>query len=1378
MKKILCFIMAVILFEKVICADSPDGILNKACLQPPASYKSQTSAITTEDISKEGMLLTKWGAFDSRETSFLAPSGFYENFPCADQYILKFDRALTKAELEAMEKDGIKILGLIPHNGYVVSGKPDQFKNISAGFISLTFSPLLKIEPLLYKTDWPVPPILNVILAKDSRPLEIFRSVKECYPDLEFVSLFGGGEPVLRLFYPKVALRDLLRDLASRNDVIFIEPWFLPEPRNDNSIYVVQSYDTLNKTNYPVCATIWNQGITGTDETPAVCDTGLDSDMCFYRLSGSPSDVTDAQYPTLPDPGTLETGKKVIVYDVLPGATPYDGQYTCSSGYHHGTHVCGSVVGDNYSTPSTPTSGGHDSGDGMAPNAKLIFQDAGLETTGCLNGLANDWQLIFQQAYNAGARIHSDSWGSSVGGIYDGDSRAADIFSYGHEDFLLFFAAGNSGPSALTIDSPGNAKNVVAVGAAANGSAGANSLASFSGRGPCADGRLKPDIAAPGVSIASASADELHSSDNCSTRLGSGTSMATPTAAGAATLLRNYLRKGYYPTGAANSTDRIIPSSALIKAMLINGAVEIGAAGQSTMLTSLYPNTSQGWGRLLLDTALFFSQPSRESRGLRLWDKWNGEGLETGEEDSYSIYVSSSSEPLKVALTWTEPPPSPFSGIALCHDLDLEVSAPNGDIYRGNCFDLGSSYPNGGKDSLNNVEEVFVLNPSSGTWTIKIKAAYVPYIPNYEGSAKQGYAAAATFKDCGAPGLTVSSLTAADNGITGIALSWPAVSGASGYQIYRAKGNCSVPDDAFKFIAVSSINSYTDTSVQGGFAYGYKIRALDQCGEGPASSCATAVFSGNCAEPPVFSGIESAVQNSGSGCSIDLAWQAAVSGCPSSPSITYNIYRALSPYEKPSAASLIKKGVNAVSFTDYLVYPNVTYYYIVRAEDGTTLNGGPNNGGNEDGNEAVLFATAHSTSYSYGTFTDKGGDEGKASLALEGPWKVTRELNRTPGGQYCYHSAPDYLTYPNGACASAATEDIPLAPSSAPVLSYYVNYNLEDGFDGVVVEISTNGGAAWLPVTPGAGYPGTFGSTGSTPGNGCGYVSTQGAFSGPRGNADLSGWVQYSHDLTSYAGQTVRIKWVLSSDGGLGYEGLFLDDIVITNGSNYSDCSNSDGNILLNKTKFSCAETISVKLYDTDLTGAGSANVVAASVTEPSGEALSLAENPASSGKFEGTITTTSLPPASDGLLSVTDADVITVTYTDSSDGKGNFNVLKTANALAVCSPPDEIAKGLLFYDIQSFWQDKATQVWPEIPDASSYKLYRGTVADLPNLLNSGSETCVYNGVLPTFLCSENPALATGRLYWYLVTAVNTAGEGSAGNATSGPRIINPTSCP
>lgn len=1351
------------------------SILHRSCLQPPSSYLANQFRVPDLSGTENYPLFTKWGVLRPDKEGIIAPSGDERGEICLGQRIIRPGRLLTENEIRSLEKKGIRILSYIPMNAYLVAGDTTRLESCLQGSMPFRFSNLMKIDPMFYLTEWPVPPVISVTLSRGASSERLISFAETAFPGTEQVSSFEGREHVIRLFYGGHELKRLLREIALRDDVVYVEPWFLPETGNNNSVYVVQSYDTLNKTNYGICATVWNRGITGTGEVPAVCDTGLDCDMCYFRLSADSSSVTDAQYPDLPETGALDVSKKVIAYNVLPGASAYDG--TCAS--WHGTGVSSCVAGDNYITLSTPSSGGHDNGDGMAPNAKLFFQGAGPDPAQCLIGLANDWQLVFRQAYDAGSRIHNDSWGTTVGSVYDGDSRAVDRFAYYHEDFLFFFAAGNSGSSgSYTIDSPANAKNVVAVGATVNGSSGANSLAYFSGLGPAADGRRKPDLVAPGYTIVSAYGDSDHGSDNCAAWNRNGTSFASPTAAGAATLLRQYLRDGFYPTGTASAQDSVLPSAALMKAMLINGAVQMSITSQAEILDSLDPDFSQGWGRLLLDTVLFFSQPSRETRGLRVWDKWNASGIATGEVDEYTVDIVSSDEPLKVTIAWTEPPPSPLSGIALCHDLDLEAVSPGGELFRGNSFDQGGSYSGGVKDSVNNVEELFITDPQTGVWTLRVKAAGVPYIPGYEGSDRQGYGLVATYADCGGCSLSVSSLNAEENGVTGIVLDWPAVTGASGYQVYRASGVCPADADNFRFIGTSSSNSFTDETIDGGNTYAYSVRAVNSCGEGPASICASCYFSGNCTVRPSFGGIVQAERDGGGGCSIILGWSPGASNCPAYPDLTYNIYRSTSPYDRPSVATLVKAGVIGTEFADSLVFPGVTYYYIVRTEDGSSSNGGPANGGNEDDNDRVLSATAHSGSYSYGTFYDGGGDGNSAKLLLEDPWRVTATENHTAGGSFSYHNAPDFLFYPMSSCAAAETEELYLEPSSSPILSYYVNYNLERGYDGCVTEISVDDGASWTTITPAGGYPGTFSSTGTPPLNSCGYASTQGAFTGPAGNADLSGWVLYTHDLSAYAGNGVRIRWNFSSDGGTYFDGMYLDDITVTHASNYQDCLSSDGSVALDRESYSCTDTVEVELYDGDLSGAGSSSVMIKSDSEPSGEVLTLLEAPASSGRFGGAIATTSGPAAADGLMSLSEGDLVLAEYTDLNDGNGHFNVVKNDRSEAVCLPPGEIAAGFQPYDIQSFWKDKETQVWPAREEAVSYKLYRGNLADLPGLLGAGGGYCVYEGIFPKALCAESPASETGRMFWYLVTAVNAAGEGSAGEATSGPRIMPSGSCP
>src|SRR5207245_975052 len=118
----------------------------------------------------------------------------------------------------------------------------------------------------------------------------------------------------------------------------------------------------------------------------------------------------------------------------------------------------------------------------------------------------------------AGAKIGSNSWGNDTQGGYDLDAsmfdelvRDADAITPGDQPYILEFSAGNAGPDSQTVGSPAVAKNVIATGASENGGQldfglyddGPETMADFSSRGPAEDGRIKPDVVAPGTFIAS-----------------------------------------------------------------------------------------------------------------------------------------------------------------------------------------------------------------------------------------------------------------------------------------------------------------------------------------------------------------------------------------------------------------------------------------------------------------------------------------------------------------------------------------------------------------------------------------------------------------------------------------------------------------------------------------------------------------------------------------------------------------------------------------------------------------------------------------------------------------------------------------------------------
>jgi hypothetical protein len=394
-------------------------------------------------------------------------------------------------------------------------------------------------------------------------------------------------------------------------------------------------------------------------------------------------------------------------------------------------------------------------------------------TTGAISGLPDDHYVLFSQAYADGARLHSDSWGDYTGPISDTEAayggypfaaQRTDQFIWEHPDMTIFFAAGNSGidgtpliPGFLctggdgVIDpdsllAPGTAKNVVTVGASESdrGSGGlsalpwillnlcfgnspiatdatsnnANGMAAFSSRGPTDDGRVKPDLVAPGTNIVSNRSHYVGATmlwgqheTNSDYAYSGGTSMATPLTAGAGVLVRQWL----VAQGAVN------PSAALVKATLLNTTADIApgqyGTGPTQEVPISRPNTVAGWGRVDLG---FLTAPLPYS----IWADDHTAGLATGQVVTYTdmltrpLKVVDSSQPLRVMLAWSDPPASLSASVQLVNDLDLVVTGPDGSTYHGNSVTSG--------DRTNNVEGVIIANPAEGSYTIEVMGYNVP----------------------------------------------------------------------------------------------------------------------------------------------------------------------------------------------------------------------------------------------------------------------------------------------------------------------------------------------------------------------------------------------------------------------------------------------------------------------------------------------------------------------------------------------------------------------------------------------------------------------------------------------------------------------------
>lgn len=367
----------------------------------------------------------------------------------------------------------------------------------------------------------------------------------------------------------------------------------------------------------------------------------------------------------------------------------------------HGTHTAGTAVGD---------SGSNNDARGVAYMARMAHNlIPSFSDTAMYNRLNTH--------YSNGATMHTNSWGNDGTVAYDGLARGIDRFSYDFQDNLVFFAVTNLS----TLKNPENAKNCVAVGASQD--TPNQHLHCSGGAGPTNDGRRKPEVYAPGCSTRSSTG-----STGCTTATATGTSMACPAVTGAALLVRQYYTDGFYPSGDANPSDAFTPSGALVKATLINASVDMtGISG--------YPSNTEGWGRLLADHACFFNRVPEDTRRMIVRDVRNGTGdaLTTGGSYSQEFEVDSSAEQLRVTLVWTEPPAAVNANPAYINDLNLVVERPDGTSYRGNVFSGGSSTTGGTHDFRNNVEQVHVNSPPTGTWTVTVNAQAV-------NSGIQGYA--------------------------------------------------------------------------------------------------------------------------------------------------------------------------------------------------------------------------------------------------------------------------------------------------------------------------------------------------------------------------------------------------------------------------------------------------------------------------------------------------------------------------------------------------------------------------------------------------------------------------------------------------------------
>jgi subtilisin family serine protease len=386
------------------------------------------------------------------------------------------------------------------------------------------------------------------------------------------------------------------------------------------------------------------------------------------------------------------TGVRVLINDDgyignhidFTNRIPY--QFTQSTGQDHGDHCAGTILGAGNLNPLAM---------GMAPAADLVVYHA-------TNYPGFD--SIVNQYNSLGIRLTSTSYSDGCNAGYTNRTATMDEHIRTMPELMHVFSAGNNGTQNCSYGAGsgwGNitgghkmGKNVIAV---ANVTY-KDELASSSSRGPAHDGRIKPDVSALGTSVFSTSENNTYATKT-------GTSMACPGTTGTMALLYDAFNRHHGGN----------PHGGLMKSILMNTADDLGNPG---------PDFKFGYGRINAGRAEKVIQDTL----------WHTDLISQGDSLTYNITIPTGTKDLRIMLYWTD-----FEGVvnttkALVNNLDLRVIAPDSTwlpwvlnhLPNATTLNANATRKN---DTLNNAEQVTLVNPTPGTYQLKIYGTSVPMGP-------------------------------------------------------------------------------------------------------------------------------------------------------------------------------------------------------------------------------------------------------------------------------------------------------------------------------------------------------------------------------------------------------------------------------------------------------------------------------------------------------------------------------------------------------------------------------------------------------------------------------------------------------------------------
>lgn len=728
------------------------------------------------------------GHLDTRAAEVVAMRKNVGGFGGRKFHLVHFVGPIKPEWLAELEATGVKVVHYVPQNAYLVHGDAAQIAKLqnwsrTAAFVQWDgdYADNYKIHPRARTMDakgnavTPPTDSFTVQLLEDADANPVTLAL------IDQIKLAPVQQQFTTLHYINVIVRlnpAQLATISARPDVVSVQPHFDRKRRDERQGQIMAGNLSGNVPS-------------GAGYLAWLASKGFN--QAQFDASGFVVDVTDSGI----DNGTTNVGHFGLHKSGVPGlgtrvaysrleGSPNAGS-TISGCDGHGNlnaHIIGGFNDRANGFPHTDAAGFH-FGLGICPFVKVgasVIFDSSTFTSPTYPNLAS-------RAYRDGARVSNNSWGADTAGAYDADSQAYDALTRdaqptgssvpnaGNQQMVFCFAAGNAGSSAGTVGSPATAKNVIVVGAAENvhshsianggndasGNDGcttpdteANSaadIASFSSRGPCADGRQKPDLVAPGTHVTGGVGQSVLTTNGNGTAIScfngtgvcglpgggtvgsannffplgqqfystsSGTSHSTPGVAGAAALLRQFFIN-------ASLTP---PSPAMTKAFLVNSARYMtGTSANDTL-----PSPNQGMGGVNLGTA--FDGVARVLRDQVFVDKFTA----SGQTRTINGTISDNAKPFRVTLAWTDAPGS-TTGNAYNNNLDLTVTV-GGNTYKGNVFTGGNSVTGGSADPRNNLESVFIPAGASGAFVVTVTAANIVSdgVPNEAPSLDQDYA--------------------------------------------------------------------------------------------------------------------------------------------------------------------------------------------------------------------------------------------------------------------------------------------------------------------------------------------------------------------------------------------------------------------------------------------------------------------------------------------------------------------------------------------------------------------------------------------------------------------------------------------------------------